>query len=207
MARIIQMPYVNQYGNRIIDDIHNYFPAILYEPEAFRTVGDLLGYVRHQMRQNFDLFTSAQQAYNSGRAHRMHAHGHSHGHVIPLQPPRRAVPVDLSHLTSQLMTGLIGSAGQPSIFDLFGNLPHPTQQSMEPVVVRPTAEQIGLGTVITVLEEDDTCAICQSDMAAGSEARSLVACDHQFHPGCIDTWFQRSVQCPVCRHDIREPAT
>jgi hypothetical protein len=54
--------------------------------------------------------------------------------------------------------------------------------------------------------EDDICAICQDPMEPGSNACSLNACDHRFHPGCINTWFQRDVHCPVCRHDIREPA-
>ena len=30
-------------------------------------------------------------------------------------------------------------------------------------------------------------------------------CNHKFHSGCIDKWLQRSVRCPVCRMDVREP--
>jgi hypothetical protein len=41
-------------------------------------------------------------------------------------------------------------------------------------------------------------------MSAGHSVRRLNRCGHTFHTTCIDTWFQRNVHCPVCRHDIRE---
>jgi hypothetical protein len=75
------------------------------------------------------------------------------------------------------------------------------------VIVRPTLAQIDANTTIEIVDaEEDICAICQDGMAVGSEARNLDACDHRFHVGCIDTWFQGNVHCPVCRHDVREPA-
>lgn len=77
--------------------------------------------------------------------------------------------------------------------------------AMEPVVVRPTAEQIEAGSALEIVDaEEEMCAICQDQMPAGSHARCLTACDHRFHMGCIDTWLARNVHCPVCRHDIRE---
>jgi hypothetical protein len=86
---------------------------------------------------------------------------------------------------------------------LFGLAPN----YMEPVVVRPTAAQIAAGTSLEAVDaEDEACAICQEAMQPGSQARVIQACDHRFHTGCIDTWLQRSVHCPTCRHDIREPA-
>jgi len=83
-----------------------------------------------------------------------------------------------------------------------------TAQSIwDSVPVRPTREQIDAASAIEIVDsEEDMCAICQDRMQAGSEARALNACDHRFHVGCIDTWFQRDVHCPVCRHDIREEA-
>jgi hypothetical protein len=35
--------------------------------------------------------------------------------------------------------------------------------------------------------------------------RRLRPCQHSFHRACIDEWFRRSVFCPSCRHDIRNP--
>jgi hypothetical protein len=106
-------------------------------------------------------------------------------------------PVNPANAILSLMTGGGGGGG------LLG-LPAPF---LEPVPVRPTAAQIDENTVVEIVDaEEEICAICQDQMPAGSQARCLNACDHRFHVGCIDTWFQRDVHCPVCRHDVREPA-
>lgn len=78
---------------------------------------------------------------------------------------------------------------------------------MQPVIVRPTAEEIAQNTVVgnLVSDEEHSCAICQDVLHSEQEGRKLNACGHWFHRNCIDTWFQRNVHCPVCRHDIREP--
>jgi hypothetical protein len=84
---------------------------------------------------------------------------------------------------------------------------NPPANFMEPVVVRPTAAQIEAGTAMEIVDaQEEMCTICQDSMPAGSQARCLNVCDHRFHPGCIDTWFQRDVRCPTCRHDVRDPA-
>jgi hypothetical protein len=94
------------------------------------------------------------------------------------------------------------------LHDTFGNnLTIPRNIDMTPVIIRPSQQQIDQNTTIEIVDaEEDMCPICQDAMEAGSEARTLNACDHRFHIGCIDTWFQRNVHCPVCRHDVREPA-
>jgi hypothetical protein len=80
---------------------------------------------------------------------------------------------------------------------------------MDPVVVRPTQDQIAAATDVIVLEEplETNCAICQDRMEAQNPTRKIRACGHSFHTECIDTWFERSVSCPVCRHDIRDGTT
>jgi len=106
-----------------------------------------------------------------------------------------------SHSMHDLMpqlSAMLNGVRQPSIAS--------AQQALqEPVVVAPTEQQVAAATAIEIVaDEDEVCAICQEGMASGTEARSLNACDHMFHTGCIDTWFQRNVRCPVCRHDIRD---
>lgn len=93
---------------------------------------------------------------------------------------------------------------------LFNLIPDTTNQNtnfMEPVLVRPTQQQIQTNTTRTTLSEasSDICAICQDTFSASSTQRTINACHHKFHTQCIDTWFQRNVHCPVCRHDIRDP--
>lgn len=76
---------------------------------------------------------------------------------------------------------------------------------MEDVVVSPSTEQIRLATTLSKTEKsmDDNCAICQEEVVTDSEIRTINHCNHAFHKGCIDQWFERSVFCPICRIDIR----
>jgi hypothetical protein len=89
-----------------------------------------------------------------------------------------------------------------TIFDLL-NAPG----FMNPVPVRPTQAQIDAGSeVVTAgnFEESAICSVCQDSLRTG-DLRRLRHCRHTFHRACIDTWFTSHVQCPECRHDIREP--
>jgi len=72
----------------------------------------------------------------------------------------------------------------------------------DPIVVRPTEEQISAATTLGVTMDNDNCAICQEIM--DGQIRRISYCGHIFHPNCISEWFTRSVHCPNCRHDIRE---
>jgi hypothetical protein len=193
-------PYQNHYGIHLLDDIHNYFPAILYEPESFRSVTELLQYIRQQTRNRFDLFSAGLAAHNEHNGY----HPRS-TQVVPSRTtirPREPVPLttmifsepqeDVNTVSMRILRELLLPATQP--------LP-----LMQPVVVRPTEQQIATATTVeTVVDEGEMCAICQDTIATGTQVRTLNVCDHSFHTGCIDTWFTTNVRCPVCRHDIRE---
>jgi hypothetical protein len=83
---------------------------------------------------------------------------------------------------------------------------------LNPVIVRPTEEQITRATTVTPITSTTagTCAVCQAPFASSEEEsqnqeqREITHCHHSFHKECIDTWFRENVHCPVCRHDIRE---
>jgi len=205
------MPYRYVYDVRLLDDLHNYFPAILYEPDRFISVGQLLAYVRGQARNHFDTFT------RETRAHALSTQ--------PLEPPihanpRRAVPRDVRNppapvqmvfeendvqdLASQMLHSLLGGHSMASVSLGLGS--RALEQNLQPVIVRPTAEQIASATTTEVVTGgSEMCSICQDLMATETQARVLNACNHRFHTGCIDTWFTRNVVCPVCRHDVRVP--
>jgi Ring finger domain len=115
-------------------------------------------------------------------------------------------------ITGSMLRELLvpGSSLLGAVNELIGT---PLPNIMEPVPVRPTAQQIATASTVSTVSaeqeedeatEENTCAICQDVMAEGSQIRTLNSCEHAFHMGCIDTWFQRHVNCPVCRHDIRE---
>ena len=75
------------------------------------------------------------------------------------------------------------------------------------VIIRPTAAEIENSTEImngASLTEETRCAVCQDVIAPTDTCRRLRDCNHTYHQICIDQWFQRSVFCPTCRHDIRE---
>ena len=73
--------YVDQYGVRLLDDLHNYFPAVLYDPTQFQTVQDLLTYVRLQTQSRFNPFQSGLREYQATYI----------SHPLPRQP--RANPL------------------------------------------------------------------------------------------------------------------
>lgn len=87
---------------------------------------------------------------------------------------------------------------------LFGR--NTMDEFLQPVVIRPTAEQITQNTTVgnLVSDTEHACAVCQDTLLPEQEGRKLNACGHWFHKSCIDTWLQGNVHCPVCRHDIRE---
>jgi hypothetical protein len=226
--------YSHHYGVGLIDDLHNYFPELLYGPvDHFPTVADVLSYIRAQVQTRFNLYTAGSRQHNATVSHSYHVPPAQPAQYIfpPVGPQPLAAPRPAPQQPVRIRTTLTSTAGPaPSrTLDLltallapgleqeeisFFNLLSPTlglaQQQplppLEPVIVRPTAAQIDENTTIEIVDaEEDICAICQDTMALGSEARSLNACDHRFHVGCIDTWFQRNVYCPVCRHDVRDP--
>lgn len=47
------------------------------------------------------------------------------------------------------------------------------------------------------LRED--CPICLSEFRDTESVKMIPNCGHVFHPGCIDTWLESQVSCPLCR--------
>lgn len=220
--------YRRHYDDYFLDGLHNYLPEVLYGPPAqFDGAAPLVAYIQSQVRSQFDLFSAGQRSFTPTmsfssrspfrtptrepsfmrppppvqRQNVVHEEIHYNAQISPsIQSMINGILGGnaTTYLTPQgntnaLLAGLLGIA--------------PPQNFMDPVIVHPTAEQIEAGTTLEIVDaQDEMCAICQDSMMAGSEARALNACDHRFHPGCIDTWFQRDVRCPTCRHDVREPA-
>jgi hypothetical protein len=205
--RLAIMPFQTHYNNPVLDTIHNYFPAILYEPELFQTVPDIFTYTRTQMQLHFDLFSSARARYQSTRP--PVAPINLAANLINALRPQTRAPINLeTTLINALRPRNVTTLAPISmnIQDLITEMMVPVNPRVfEDVVVRPTAQQITQATSLeSVINADEVCAICQDSIAVESEARVINACDHMFHTNCIDTWFQQNVRCPVCRHDIRE---
>lgn len=77
---------------------------------------------------------------------------------------------------------------------------------LEDVVV-PTPADVLARLPITTAEagDDGECNVCLLSYEAGDRVRSL-PCAHKFHVDCVDTWLERSKNCPVCKADVVEAA-
>ena len=229
--------YERVYDVGLLDDLHNYFPGLLYEPDRFRTVSDVLAYIRQNTSRRFNLFDYGARQYQQNREQRQRVPGipqNTFTRQIPVvnrwQPPVVQVPLGSIPATQQahhLEFDLTNEVDMALLNPLLRNLDRllatplegPTQQIrrahgqnrfgsiFQDVVIHASQELIdeasNMRTLLMDLEE--TCSICQDRMRQGENIRKLNACQHEFHGGCIDNWFlQRSVLCPVCRHDIRD---
>jgi len=195
------MQNIGPYHNSpILNEIHTYFPALLYD-NNFQTVPDVFSYIRQQLRARFDIYSTQRGERRPQRANPW--------------PPRNSRP-QRRHWTPPVTPAVhTYVAQQPqyasNAMDDFNRIllravgfPVPVDFS-EPVAVSPSRAQIDAGSTLhtTIGESEAPCSICQDAIRTGETIRRLNHCSHKFHQNCIDTWYQRNVHCPVCRHDIR----
>jgi len=217
----------NPYNSPLIDELHNHFPAILYDSGRFATMYDLLQYVRQQMAARYDTYTSRRNAYmhsNSGQGSRRPNPPRTH-RSYQTQPtsrwrttmqgtiPQPILPTPV--MTPQQTTWDTYSQNvqmDPITQLLFRTMLAPvsttptTMPFWDSVPVAPTSQEIESASQAYEAPNalDTPCAICQDTIRESDMIRRLSYCNHFFHKNCVDTWFQRNVHCPVCRHDIRQ---
>jgi hypothetical protein len=205
------------YNVNLLDDLHNYFPALLYDAERFQNVREVLRYIRDQTHTRFNLFSYGRNLYNE-RDPPLTPPIHPQPPIMRTFTPREDEVVD-SMATTNFLLSMLGANMNNSPFLgarlLQRNLLNPNadpftprtiwgQNFLNPVVVRPTQEQIENNSEIVTDISGQSCAICQDQIRSDDTCRSLSTCQHVYHRTCIDQWFTRSVQCPTCRHDIRD---
>jgi len=212
----------NPYRIQLLNDLHTYFPELLYNHQRFRTTSDVLGYINTIARSNGNYQPDPYGYYS-----RMHRYDQEDAKEyrqeyrqeyqydrrqrarpnIPV-PPSPDISVDdepsivfayrsympLGNNLSSLFSQLVGDSFSQQLHDL-----------LEDVPIIPTDEQLRNNTTVVTLTEDksDNCAICQDPLLKDQETRTINHCHHMFHQTCIDPWFQRNIHCPNCRHDIR----
>jgi hypothetical protein len=209
--------YEDLYNVRLLDDLHNFFPAILYEPTRFQTVPQLLQYISTRTREHFNLFNRGQSQYRAARNVLTPLVSEFR---VPAAPTTTRTPantavnlgVDLVTETIDLTPFLSSSfADTASAIRSLLSLGRAPAGAMDPVPVAPTQQQIIAATTIQDADEeahhDLICSVCQEGYTVGQLICKLNHCNHRFHKSCIDPWFRSHVHCPVCRHDIRETST
>ena len=236
--------YEQIYHIGLLDDLHNFFPAILYQPQRFRSVQDLLQYISQQAQSQFNLFDMGLRRFEQTQP----TAGRGRNMTIPqpqplqprtptMQPIRTTIPsapartssaapymniitetYDLTPALTTSLTSLLGgdmprttgTQAPLTTLDAFLSLLR-MPQTLDPVIVAPTQEQINAAThVYECLREQDRsniCSICQEDYTDNVLVRQIRHCNHTFHRQCIDQWFQQNTHCPVCRFDIRNHST
>ena len=218
------------YGVGILDDVHNYFPALLYDQGRFQNITNVFSYVRSQLNNRFNLY-----AYGA-RLSQAQAQGQAQAQATTTAPPPmppvvrtfrgaasdNEVMASASFLLNMLNLGLEGEAGfTPLRAGTFGAGQGTGATAgtgggiwaafRAPVIVAPSTAVLASNT--SILNASDVsnnlvgvvCTICQDTVVPTDLCRRLNACQHVYHKACIDEWFTRSVFCPSCRHDVREP--
>jgi hypothetical protein len=200
--------YERVYDVALLDDLHNYFPALLYNHEIFRTVQDVLLYVRERTQRRFNLFDYGRRQYETSMP------------MPPLRTPatygHRPVEEVRVEFTPNMPTTRLDNS-LSALLPLLRTLNLPVRARAVPVggsglyedvVVHASQDVINGASTESTLEADmeDNCTICQDRMRQGELVRKLTVCEHVFHRACIDNWLlSRSVICPTCRHDVRNP--
>lgn len=222
--------YEHRYGFDLLDQLHNFFPELLYDARMFAQ-HELIQWVRHRIRTLFpDIYVREQQQYRlyhsasrmeSYTAWRRRTAAPVETTTVPLRPvaavsrptTTTAAPSALAtNIWSQLLSAPLldmsyttSSLSDPITIAMLNGLLGLRGGEGEDVVVAPTEEQIRAGSTVvehTSVPTDVACAICQ-DRDTAQQWRRL-HCDHYFHKRCVDEWLHRNVRCPVCRTDIRD---
>lgn len=216
------------YDINLLNDLHEIVPEFLYEDEMFNS--PLVHFFQRRVSHMFP-------AYHRERTHYLRTQSESRnrsfGTHLSSQPAsnRYTVPTVTTTSTSGtaevlralLLAAAIDNAAMDSEVDPMPGLTTtgstrnvPRNRSLnawlEPVVVRPSAEVYSGNTEIleaSAVGEDTICAICQRHDNEATETtwRKLRRCGHMFHTPCADRWFLLHINCPLCRADIRLPAT
>ena len=199
------------YSISLLNDLHHHFPDLLYRPNQFRNVPDVLNYIIGVANRN--PYEDARQARDRQAQQERQAQQAQQAQENPRIQPHHPVQVRAANdfyqimnrraprsddLLSIILNDMILPAQDPPILQNF--FLNPAES------IRLTNTQMEQGTILTrsLQRQEDNCAICQDPIEAEQMMRILRHCTHRFHQTCVDTWLTNHVSCPTCRHDIRE---
>jgi hypothetical protein len=199
----------NIYPIQILNDIHNYFPDILYNPGRFRNVQDLLGYIISVA--NMSPYNRGLNLYNRNNLQRninLRSNIGQFSTPINVSTGSFGIPTTTQFNNMNNDNTILGTYFTSLLSELLPYTNNSLNQSFldQRVLITPTNEQINNATSIYTAanSEIEVCAICQDNIEQSQEVRRINHCNHNFHKDCIDVWFRSNVRCPICRFDIRE---
>jgi Ring finger domain len=216
------------YHIPLLRDLHDHFPDLLYRPERFRSVSDVLQYVirvanqspyrrgRQQFMSSFEEIPVRSPSFMPFPAPTMPSAPLAP--VAPVAPSAPSVPSapsapaasSLSHMVFDIFSDANGpSSMDPQLIQFLGSLGSMFQNMEAPIgassgAVGLTSDVITRSTHLETAQQtqEDQCAICQDHMTEGQSLRTILHCHHVFHQTCIDVWFQTHATCPTCRHRL-----
>jgi hypothetical protein len=217
---------MSHYHIQLLRDLHDHFPDLLYRPERFRSVSDVLQYVirvanqspyrrgRQQFMSSFEEIPVRSPSFMPFPAPTMpSAPAAPAAPVAPAPPSAGSTSSVLSHMVFDIFSDTnVPSSMDPQLIQFLGSLGSVFQNMEAPIGASSASSgAVGLTTDIitrsTHLEtaqqtQEDQCAICQDHMTEGQSLRTILHCHHVFHQTCIDVWFQTHATCPTCRHRL-----
>jgi hypothetical protein len=214
------------YSIPLLRDLHDHFPDLLYRPERFRSVSDVLQYVirvanqspyrrgRQQFMSSFEEIPIRSPSFMPFPAPTMpSAPAAPAAPVAPAPPSAGSTSSVLSHMVFDIFSDTnVPSSMDPQLIQFLGSLGSVFQNMEAPIgassassgAVGLTADIITRSTHLETAQQtqEDQCAICQDHMTEGQSLRTILHCHHVFHQTCIDVWFQTHATCPTCRHRL-----
>ena len=215
------------YSIPLLRDLHDHFPDLLYRPERFRSVSDVLQYVirvanqspyrrgRQQFMSSFEEIPVRSPSFMPFPAPTMPSApaAPSAAPSAPAAPSAASTSSVLSHMVFDIFSDTnVPSSMDPQLIQFLGSLGSVFQNMEAPIGASSASSgAVGLTTDIitrsthleTALQtQEDQCAICQDHMTEGQSLRTILHCHHIFHQTCIDVWFQTHATCPTCRHRL-----
>ena len=85
--------YISVYGVGLLDDIHNYFPALLYDTGRFQNMANVFSYVRNQLDTRFNLFRHGASLYAASQSNQQTPLTQSR-QTTNIPPPTVPLPYD-----------------------------------------------------------------------------------------------------------------
>ena len=217
---------MSHYHIQLLRDLHDHFPDLLYRPERFRSVSDVLQYVirvanqspyrrgRQQFMSSFEEIPVRSPSFMPFPAPTMpSAPAAPAAPMAPAPPSAGSTSSVLSHMVFDIFSDTnVPSSMDPQLIQFLGSLGSVFQNMEAPIGASSASSgAVGLTTDIitrsthleTALQtQEDQCAICQDHMTEGQSLRTILHCHHVFHQTCIDVWFQTHATCPTCRHRL-----
>jgi hypothetical protein len=162
---------------------------------------------RTASRRNLNsLFSEIRNLY----PHTYNYPSYTYGNNTTTTPPVNSTTENTDNLNEQVRNAYTNLFTNPETIEVTfdsRNVNRRTVNNMEDVQVHPSLRTLRESSSIHIYRDLDTthetCSICRENFEENSIVRRL-GCEHIFHIGCIDTWFETNIRCPLCRLDLRD---